>query len=68
LGLVGSLNRPGTNLTGVAFLAAELEPKRLQLLHELLPNAALFGVLADPASVCTQFQIRATKDTAYRKR
>jgi putative tryptophan/tyrosine transport system substrate-binding protein len=50
LGLVVSLSRPGANLTGSAILAAELEPKRLQLLHELLPKATLFGVLADPAS------------------
>jgi putative ABC transport system substrate-binding protein len=49
LGLVASLNRPGANLTGSAILAEELAPKRLQLLRELLPNAALFGVLADSA-------------------
>ena len=48
LGLVASLNRPGANLTGSAVLEAELAPKRLQLLHELIPDAALFGVLADP--------------------
>src|SRR5271167_4335289 len=49
-GLVASLNRPGANVTGIANLAAELSPKLLQLLRELLPNAALFGVLADPAN------------------
>ena len=54
LGLVASLNRPGANLTGIAILAAELAPKRLQLLRELIPNAALFGVLADPAFPATQ--------------
>jgi putative tryptophan/tyrosine transport system substrate-binding protein len=48
LGFVASLNRPGANVTGIANLATELTPKQLQLLHELLPNAALFGVLADP--------------------
>jgi putative ABC transport system substrate-binding protein len=53
-GLVASLNRPGANLTGSAMLTAELGPKRLQLLHELLPNAAVFGVLGDPASPPTQ--------------
>jgi putative ABC transport system substrate-binding protein len=49
LGLVASLNRPGANVTGIANLAGELAPKQLQLLRELMPNAALFGVLADPA-------------------
>jgi putative ABC transport system substrate-binding protein len=53
MGLVISLNRPGANVTGIVNLAAELAPKQLQLLHELLPNAAAFGVLADPASVNT---------------
>jgi putative tryptophan/tyrosine transport system substrate-binding protein len=54
LGLVASLNRPGGNLTGTANLAGDLAPKRLQLLRQLLPNAALFGVLADPAFPVTQ--------------
>jgi putative ABC transport system substrate-binding protein len=57
LGLVGSLNRPGANLTGSANLSGELAPKRLQLLHDLIPNAALFGVLADPAFPPTQSTI-----------
>jgi putative ABC transport system substrate-binding protein len=48
-GLVASLNRPGANVTGIANLGIELLPKQLQLLRELLPDAALFGVLADPA-------------------
>jgi putative ABC transport system substrate-binding protein len=54
VGLVASLNRPGANVTGIALLEAELAPKRLQLLRELIPNAARFGVLADPASPPTQ--------------
>ena len=54
LGLVASLNRPGANVTGSASLAAELAPKQLQLLRELIPNAAVFGVLADPAFPATQ--------------
>jgi putative ABC transport system substrate-binding protein len=49
-GLVASLNRPGGNLTGSVLLSAELVPKRLQLLRELIPNAARFGVLVDPAA------------------
>ncbi|HTR83352.1 MAG TPA: ABC transporter substrate-binding protein [Reyranella sp.] len=44
-GLVASLNRPGGNLTGVAEQISELLPKRLQLLHELLPTAKRVGVL-----------------------
>jgi putative ABC transport system substrate-binding protein len=57
LGLVASLNRPGANLTGSTLLAAELGPKRLQLLRELLPNAAVFGFLKDPAFPGTQSNI-----------
>jgi putative tryptophan/tyrosine transport system substrate-binding protein len=52
-GLVASLNRPGANLTGIANLSGELSAKQMQLLHELLPNAALFGVLVDPAFPAT---------------
>jgi putative tryptophan/tyrosine transport system substrate-binding protein len=49
MGLVASLNRPGANVTGSAALASELAPKQLQLLRELMPKAASFAVLADPA-------------------
>ena len=48
IGLVASLNRPGANVTGIASLSAELAPKQLQLLRELMPNVARFGVLAAP--------------------
>jgi putative ABC transport system substrate-binding protein len=58
LGLVASLNRPGANVTGSAILTAELAPKQLQLLRELMPNAARFGVLADPASLRAGESIR----------
>jgi putative ABC transport system substrate-binding protein len=47
-GLVASLNRPGGNLTGVTNLNVEIGPKRLEVLHELLPTATLFAVLVDP--------------------
>jgi putative ABC transport system substrate-binding protein len=53
-GLVASLNRPGANVTGSPALASEVTSKRLQLLRELIPKAALFGVLADPAYPDTQ--------------
>jgi ABC-type uncharacterized transport system substrate-binding protein len=48
LGLVASLNRPGGNVTGVTFVAAELGAKQLGLLHELQPGATRVGVLVDP--------------------
>jgi putative ABC transport system substrate-binding protein len=54
LGLGRSLNRPGANLTGIAILSAELAPKRLQLLRELIPNAARFGALTNPDFPATQ--------------
>jgi hypothetical protein len=57
MGHVASLNRPGGNLTGSAIVQAQLASKQLQLLHELIPNAALFGVLVDPASPTTKFII-----------
>jgi putative tryptophan/tyrosine transport system substrate-binding protein len=53
LGLVASLSRPGANLTGIALLTVELGPKKLQLLHEVVPNADAFGILADPAFPAT---------------
>jgi putative tryptophan/tyrosine transport system substrate-binding protein len=46
-GLVASLNRPAGNVTGIADMNAELLPKRLALLHELLPKAARIGVLVN---------------------
>src|SRR5262245_35142307 len=47
-GLVASLNRPGGNVTGVSWFRAELGPKRLALLHDLLPNAMTVAVLRNP--------------------
>ena len=48
LGLVASLAQPGGNLTGVTNLGTELGPKRLELLHELVPAATSFVVLVNP--------------------
>jgi putative ABC transport system substrate-binding protein len=53
LGIVASLNRPGVNITGIANLNTGLAPKRLQLLRELIPNAAAVGVILDPVFPAT---------------
>jgi putative tryptophan/tyrosine transport system substrate-binding protein len=48
VGLVASLNRPGGNITGVSILDVELGPKRLELLHELVPAATRIVLLVNP--------------------
>jgi len=47
-GLVASINRPGGNITGVSLISSVLGAKRLGLLHELVPNAAVIGLLVNP--------------------
>jgi putative ABC transport system substrate-binding protein len=47
-GLVASLARPGGNLTGFSFLITELNPKRIELLSELVPQARMIGLLVNP--------------------
>jgi ABC-type uncharacterized transport system substrate-binding protein len=48
LGLVATYQRPGANATGITILTATLEPKRLELLRELLPSVSTVGALLDP--------------------
>jgi len=48
VGLVASMDRPGGNITGVSILDVGLAPKRLQLLHELVPTATIIAVLVNP--------------------
>jgi putative ABC transport system substrate-binding protein len=50
IGLVTSINQPGGNATGVSVIARELDAKRLELLHELLPTATVIAVLLNPAN------------------
>ncbi len=50
VGLVTSLNRPGGNVTGISFQSNVLLPKRLQLLHELLPMAETIAFVANPTN------------------
>ncbi len=56
-GIVASLNRPGGNITGVTLVAAETAAKRLGILLELVPAAALIGVLANPNNPITKPQL-----------
>ena len=49
-GFVASLNRPGRNLTGVSNLNVRLEPKRLELLHEVIPKASRIALLVNPTN------------------
>jgi putative tryptophan/tyrosine transport system substrate-binding protein len=60
-GIVASLRRPGGNVTGVNYMAAELSAKRVSLLHELTPRAARIALLVKPANPIPAETI--TKDT-----
>jgi putative ABC transport system substrate-binding protein len=57
-GLVASLNRPGGNLTGDTILFDEVGPKRLELMRELIPTAAIVAVLINPAYPTAEVQSR----------
>ena len=58
LGLVRSFNKPGGNATGTAGLTSELDPKRLEFLHETKPTAAVIGVLVNPNRPGLEGQLR----------
>ena len=57
-GLVTSMNRPGGNITGTAIFATDLEGKRLNLLHEVVPKATPIAVLLNRNSVSAQAQLK----------
>src|SRR6476469_5373796 len=63
-GLVSSLNCPGGNITGIAALQAELVAKRIELLHELVPNAKVAALLVNPDNPYTDPEARAVQDAA----
>jgi putative tryptophan/tyrosine transport system substrate-binding protein len=63
-GLVASFNRPAGNITGVAALTIELDPKRLELLHELAPSGGPLAVLLNPSRTDTQIQLDGIKTAA----
>ena len=63
-GLVASLNRPGGNVTGASFLAAELGAKRLELLRQLVPTATTLAALVNPGSANTEAERREVQAAA----
>jgi ABC-type uncharacterized transport system substrate-binding protein len=66
-GLVASLARPGGNLTGFSMMAPDLEPKELELLSELVPQAGMIGLLVNPKNPNTGRMIRDVQDAARAK-
>ena len=63
-GLVKSFNQPGGNVTGVGLLGAELESKRLGLLHQLVSGTAPIGVLVNPKNPAANLQLRELQEAA----
>jgi ABC-type uncharacterized transport system substrate-binding protein len=63
-GLVESFNRPGGNATGSVVVTTEMEPKRLSLLHELVPNVPLIGALLNPNFPDAARQLRELEQSA----
>lgn len=66
-GLVASLSRPNGNLTGVNILSADLVPKRLELLAELVPQATVFALIVNPNNANTEKVIKNVQEAASGK-
>jgi putative tryptophan/tyrosine transport system substrate-binding protein len=66
LGLVASLGKPGGNITGVATLAEEVDPKRLEVLHGLVPTVKVIGAFVNPASPIAETQTQDFNSAARR--
>jgi ABC-type uncharacterized transport system substrate-binding protein len=64
LGLAATYSRPGGNATGISILTATLEPKRLELLRELVPQASTIGALLDPNFPPYEGQLRDLREAA----
>src|SRR3954453_7294104 len=64
LGIVESLNRPGGNITGVTFLVRGLTAKALEILHDLLPNAATIGFLLNPKNPNSESAMKEAEEAA----
>ena len=65
LGLVGSLNRPGGNITGVSFLSTALVAKTLEMLHEVVPNAVTVAAFVNPANPSAEAEIREAQEASH---
>src|SRR5262249_53882392 len=63
-GLVESFSRPGGNATGYTILTNQIEPKRLGLLQEVVPNVEVYGVLLNPSSALAARQLRELEEAA----
>ena len=63
-GLAASLSRPGGNLTGLGALSIDLAAKRLEVLHELLPDAAVVAMLVNPTNPVSEPELRAALGAA----
>src|SRR5712675_673769 len=64
VGLVASLNRPGGNVTGVSQFNNVLGPKRIGLLHELVPNAVTIGMIENPSAPEAESHLREAQEAA----
>jgi putative tryptophan/tyrosine transport system substrate-binding protein len=65
VGLVASLARPGGNVTGATSLGAELAPKQLELLHELVPTATIMALLVNPTTPIAETLSRNVQAAAH---
>jgi putative ABC transport system substrate-binding protein len=63
-GLVASISRPDSNVTGVSFLATAITSKQLSILHDLVPNAAVIGVLVNPNNAEAEAISRDARETS----
>jgi putative tryptophan/tyrosine transport system substrate-binding protein len=64
LGLVSSFSQPGGNVTGIAMLSVELMAKRLELLHQLIPNGVTIGALVNPSNPIAEAETRDVEKAA----
>jgi ABC-type uncharacterized transport system substrate-binding protein len=65
VGLVPNLNRPGGNVTGITILANELNAKKLEMLHDLVPATATIALLVNPDSPTVDSAVQDTQEAAH---